>query len=107
LNNIIFDALDSNPLTHLICLSYGSLESCSELKEHAKKHKNIMIIAGDGAVVAGQAGKWGRSDSTTVFTAFDEKDQEDRGSGEMLLGDFDVFAKFLSEMDPSIAISDE
>jgi len=107
LNNIILDALDSNPLTHLICLAYGSLESCTELREQARKRKNIMIIARDGAIVGGQDGIWSRSDSTTVFRASDKKDQEANGSGEMLLGDFEVFAKFLSEMDPSIANSDE
>lgn len=103
LNNIIFDALDSNPLTHLFCLSFEDLDAKSDLSDRARRTKNVLVVARDGAIVGGQTGTWSPQGATTVFTGDGEADKK----GEMELGDFAVFVKFLSEMDPSVAFQDE
>lgn len=109
INQVIFSALEKRPLTHVIALQFDNLAENAALVAHAKRRKNLIVLCRNGAVIRGQPGTWRLTEpvdeslASFVDVAFDSDacPDEDTQSltGQLRLGDFNRFCKFLSAMD--------
>lgn len=109
INAIIFDALDNNPLTHVISLQYSDLTEDSVIVKEAVSKRNFIVIGRNGGVLHGEWGEWKLKDAVDARTAkfmdvaFDsngiENNPEEALNGHMRLGDFNQFCKFLAGME--------
>ena len=117
INSIIFDALDNNPLSHVFSLQYGNLNIDDDLIKEAIDRPNLIVLCRNSAVIRGQWGEWKLESPIDQKTysfmdyAFDSDavPEEDQLSltGELRLGEFYYFCKFLSCMDSRMDIRDE
>ncbi len=108
INSVIFDVLENRPRASVIALVYGQLQIPSPLMTAANRLRNLLVLAGDSAVVGGQRGAWQLVEpidtSTAAFMdpAFDSDAvvgaADDAQHGQFRLGDFAWFARFLETM---------
>lgn len=105
INAIIFDALEAKRRPHVIALQYQDPDEGSLLAERAGRHLNLMIIGPGVAHISGRRGAWkmadlsGMAQAARIFTLDESPEgQMATGTGVMNLGDFAVFADFLSTL---------
>jgi len=108
INAVIFDVLENRPRAHVVALVFGSLEPDSPVVKAARRLRNLLVLARNGAIVGGQEGSWqliepiDASTATFMDPAFDSNaapssiDEAQRG--EFRLGDFVWLARFLETM---------
>lgn len=127
INSIILSILDNSPTSNVISLQFGELSPDDKLVKWAEQKKNLTIIGKNAGVLGGRYGKWRLTTavdgSTCLFMdmAFDSNalippeiqepgataqvvertDIEDPYTGNMRLGDFTWFCKFLNTMERS------
>lgn len=105
INAIVLDALENQPLTHVISLQYGDVDATSELAEMAKRCANFLVLGRGAAVIQGAWGGWQLTtpiDSHTgtfMNIAFEPDDSTKASGGKLKLGDFNVFCQFLGTME--------
>jgi len=105
LDAIIYDALDNNPLTHVISLQFSDLTPDSPIVKQAIGRPNFIVLGRNGGVLHGQWGTWKLKDAVDKRTAgfmdvaFDSDaypDPEEAAlTGALRLGDFNYFCSFL------------
>jgi hypothetical protein len=107
INEIIFNVLDANPLSHVIALMYESINENDQIVKAALR-PNFMVIARNGGVCQGRWGEWKLCEpiDTRTYNFMDvlfdsdavlEKEEQSL-TGEMRIGDFNRFCKALAEM---------
>lgn len=113
INSILYGALLNNKTTNIISLQYETLDKTGDLAKKAISHPNLTLIAPNGGVIAGAWGDWrliqpvDEKTFTFMDSAFDSNAQPEESSaasnqenlsGEMRLGDFNWFCRFLNAM---------
>jgi hypothetical protein len=108
INAVLFEGMDRKPRTHVAALMFSEVSPSDELVKHAMRRKNLMILAPNGGVIAGQWGTWLLSEPVDARTAsfmdvaFDSDGAMPSGpalTGTLRLGNFNWFCRFLSAMD--------
>jgi hypothetical protein len=114
INSILFTAIDNRHTANVIVLNFTNLTEHHELVIEAMKRRNLTLIAPNGGVISGHWGGWKLTQPVDNKThsfmdiAFDSNaEPEDEGSpaacsndlnGEMRIGDFNWFCRFLTVM---------
>jgi len=102
INEVVFEALDSNPRTHVVALSYEEIDEKHSLFEPAQRHSNLIVFGPSGAIVGGRQGTWRRGQSSTGVTArvpaIFTPDSLDESAGSVHLGDFNAFCALLENI---------
>ncbi len=104
INNLIFQALENRPRTHVYALQYTDLPENSDLVSRAKQRSNMIVVGPKFGVVGGRRAKWTPIESPLfmgdIFELIegDEVGEESTKLGVMKIGDFVVFCEFLEAM---------
>lgn len=112
INNIIFEALENRPRTHVFALQFAEPSNDSELARRASGRKNIVMVGPETGIISGQRAPW----SPTVSSHTDPQLFEVRSTpappvggapsgstaprGIMKVGNFSAFCRFLESMTP-------
>lgn len=105
INAIVLDALENQPLTHVISLQYGDVGENSELTAMAKRCANFLVFGKGAAVIQGVWGNWQLANpidphsGTFMNVAFEPDDPAKASGGKLKLGDFNAFCQFLETME--------
>lgn len=102
INNVIFNTLDSKPRTHVFALQFEEPET-HDLIERAMRRSNLLVLGPSTGVIGGTRGEWRLFDPVEFMeVAFDTttegESNGDGNTGQMKLGDFNHFCKFLASM---------
>lgn len=97
LNEIILHGLRSNPTAICMGLLYGKREGYAAAFETAKKHPNLSLLAGDGAILGTIERDW-RADENTGHPHHNVSVSKDEASPTCWfdLGDFKKLGNFLA-----------
>lgn len=104
INSILLDALEAQPLTHVISLQYEDVGESSTIAEMAKRYKNFLVLGRNAAVIQGVWGEWQLTapidshSAAFMDTAFIADDPGNVSGGKLKLGDFKAFCEFLKTM---------
>jgi hypothetical protein len=108
LNEIVYNALDTNIQTHAIALQFDDINVGSEIVKKAIERNNLIVIGRNAGVVKGVYGEWQLNEpitnSTSVFMdlLFDSDAEPDPTKvslkGNMRVGDFARFTAALADM---------
>ncbi|MFP4554571.1 MAG: SIR2 family NAD-dependent protein deacylase [Actinomycetota bacterium] len=104
-NEVIFEALDTQPRVHLIAIQFADPTDHDELTRRALRRKNLLVYGPTRAIVGGTVGEWRLLEPVDNRTAgfldvpFDSDAEPEPLSaslaGKFRLGDFNWFARFL------------
>lgn len=101
INEVVFEALDSNPGLHVFALCFEDPPDNGILLTKAISQRKLIVLAPKRAFVGGMEGAWKVTDPkgnvgrlTDVFTLSGGKGPD----GELHLGDFNVFCKLLGAL---------
>ena len=111
INNVIFEALESRPRTHVYALQFGEQNENTDLVQRSYQRHNMMVIGPDTGIIEGRRGKWQISGELSVFSdvlEVTEANQDSNGesnppstnenSCNLRIGDFNQFCNFLASM---------
>ena len=111
INNVIFEALESRPRTHVYALQFGEQNENTDLIQRSYQRHNMMVIGPETGIIGGRRGKWQISSELSVFSdvlEVTEANQESNGesnpsstnenSCNLRIGDFNQFCNFLASM---------
>lgn len=104
INSILLDALETQPLTHVISLQFGDIAENSPIAQIAKRYRNFLAFGRNAAVIQGIWGEWQLTapidshSATFMDTAFVADDPGNVSGGKLKLGDFKSFCEFLKTM---------
>ena len=109
INAVIRAALDTHPANHAIALIYEDLADLPHLCTLAQDRENLVVVGPRQGILKRDRAEWALprqiDDATASFVdiAFDSDAVPDDGAGpvpgEMRLGDFNTFCRFLVAMD--------
>jgi hypothetical protein len=109
INSVIRAALDTHPANHAIALIYPGLADLPRLCALAQERENLVVVGPREGILKRERAEWALprqiDDATASFVdiAFDSDavpdDVAGPVSGEMRLGDFNAFCRFLVAMD--------
>ena len=112
INAVILAALDTHPANHAIALVYPELADLPHLCTLAEKRENLVVVGPLEGILRRERAEWALprqiNDATASFLdiAFDSDALPDNGSGpvsgQMRLGDFNWFCKFVVAMDSPV-----
>ncbi|MEM7315095.1 MAG: SIR2 family protein [Planctomycetota bacterium] len=116
INERIFGALERNPRTHVVSLTFSDIDLDGSVAEKAGTFKNFSVLCPKGAFIGGSWAEWRLSqpldpwfeDATAGAFSQDDPDADGTPSltGKLQLGDFGVFCDFLARIaDPTGASS--
>lgn len=104
INEVLFEALDIRPTTHVVALQYTDPDEGSELDRRARRHHNLLVYGPERAIIGGTSGSWHLLEEVDYQTAdlldvpFDSDavmDDSPGLTGRFRLGDFVWFCRFL------------
>lgn len=108
INNLIFEALDNHPRTHVFALQFAEHASGSDLIRRSHRHHNMVVVGPCTGVIGGKQATWGMPDDQTdlhgMFEAIADPPEPADGSDEnqqqmvpakVNIGDFAEFCRFL------------
>lgn len=107
INNLIFGALENRPRTHVYALQFEELADDSVLMKRASQRSNLMVVGPKTGVIGGRRCKWAPAESPSFMNdVFELKADPGGGAGEtekpkigeMKIGDFARFGRFLESM---------
>ena len=112
INNVMVQALQSNPTAMCFAFVYGNLneQKYSKARQCAKQVSNLSLIAFDKGIIGRLEGAWHLSDEEKIReipARVIEPVVEEEGEGdnkreitryELRLGDFEKFGQFLGEI---------
>ena len=113
INNLIFEALENRPRTHVYALQYAEHDEDTDLVKRSYQRHNMIVIGPETGIIGGRHATWGapsgHSDVTGVFEATTSQ-QESEGNPDdletlmtpvkMNICDFARFCDFLESMTP-------
>lgn len=107
INNLIFGALENRPRTHVYALQFEELSEDSVLIKRAYQRSNLILFGPQTGVIGGRRAKWtpdeipsfmdGVFESKPAVPAAGATPAKEK-SGEMKIGDFACFCRFLESM---------
>jgi hypothetical protein len=101
INEILFEALDSNPGLHVFALCFQDLDDKDALVSKAQAQRKLIVLTPSRAIVGGVQGAWKVTDpklsANRLKGVFDLEDDEGPG-GLLTLGDFNSFCKLLGAL---------
>lgn len=108
INNTIFDALASNPRTHVYALQFEEPATYRDLEQRALQRPNLVLLGPRTGIIGARRGKWvindGETSADSVFASISVAEgggasgvgqSRDR---QLKLGDFAHFCGFLESM---------
>ena len=111
INNVIFEALESRPRTHVYALQFGEQGEDADLVMRSYQRHNMMVVGPETGIIGGKRGKWQISGDHAVFSdvlEVREADQDPDGASnpsstsgnscKVRIGDFNRFCDFLASM---------
>jgi hypothetical protein len=108
INEVIFEALDTQPRVHLIAIQFTDPSEDEELIRRALRRQNLLVYGPSRAIVGGTLGEWRLiepvDDRTSGFmdVPFDSDAEPEpltaTLTGRFRLGDFQWFARFLDSI---------
>jgi hypothetical protein len=101
INEILFEALDSNPGLHVLALSFDEIDDEGILATKARAEKKLVVFSPRRAFVGGVDGTWHVTDPNHSATRLEGSfvlDGDDGPGGRLLLGDFNAFCKLLGSL---------
>ena len=116
INEVIFNALDNYPLSHVISLQYGDISPDSFLIKAAAERPNFMVLGRKSGIIRGKHVGWWLSEQVDKKThsfmdiLFDSDAEPDPNkkshTGELLTGDFVRLCHALAEMGGEVTATD-
>ena len=113
INAVILAALDSHPANHAIALVYPELDQVDHLCGLADKRDNLVVVGPTEGILKRKRAKWAlprqvdQAVAAFLDNAFEREDVPEDALGPVLgnmrLGDFNYFCKFVSAMNSEIA----
>lgn len=105
LNEVILHGLRSNPTAICFGLLFGERSSYADALEKARKHPNLSLLAGDGAVLGTVEKDWRADEQTghalhgiSVMKKMPTENYDAASNNcEFMLGDFKIFGNFLAQ----------
>ncbi len=111
INNVIFEALESRPRTHVYALQFDEQGEDTDLVQRSYQRHNMMVIGPETGIIGGRRGNWQISGDLSVFSEVmevTERSQDSDGesnppstnenSCSVRIGDFNQFCNFLASM---------
>ena len=111
INNVIFEALESRPRTHVYALQFGEQSEDADLVQRSYQRHNMMVVGPETGIIGGKRGKWQISGDPAVFSDVLEVKEADQDSDDdsnhsstsgnsckVRIGDFNRFCDFLASM---------
>ena len=100
INDLLFQALENHPRTHIYALQFEEEPPDSELTRRAKMHRNILVTGPDTAVISGRRLSWHSSNVPAVLGNVIQSsgDEEDQSRCQVDIGDFAVFCRFIESI---------
>ena len=100
INDLLFRALETHQRTHIYALQFREEPRDSDLIKRAEKHRNIIVIGPDTAVISGRRLPWYSSDVPAVLANVIESYTDSDGESRVAVnvGDFTVFCRFIESM---------
>lgn len=102
INDIIINALKSNPTAIVIAMMFGKMKNKENKDQYPKaveiaiKRHNLCLWADDEAIIGTNRGAWERFNEEDKYIGRFVEDEE--GNTIIKLGDFKIFADFLSSL---------
>ena len=111
INNLIFEALENHPKTHVFALQYAEPEKDTDLFVRSQQSHNMVVVGPDTGIMGGRHAAWGVPKGKAAIPSVYElrSNSEEPDSGEdvsdtlmaptnMKIGDFAHFCKFLESI---------
>ena len=104
INNLIFDALENRPRTHVYALQFEEPADEGDLAKRAIQRPNMIVVGPETGIIGGRRAAWAPEDNpdfmSTVYQLKEKKVASGitTKSGKMKIGDFASFAAFLEAM---------
>ena len=111
INNVIFEALESRPRTHVYALQFDEQNEDTDLVQRSYQRHNMVVIGPETGIIGGKRGRWDISGDVSVFSDVLEvkKPKQDPEGGSkpastngnscaVRIGDFNQFCSFLASM---------
>lgn len=110
INDLIFDALDNKPRTHLYALQFEDMPESCDLVRRALNQRNMIVIEPEIGTLGGERYRWDPEENLAFASGlFDVSDEPSAGGepvdgssepkvGRMRIGDFSQFCEFLESM---------
>ena len=111
INNLIFEALENRPRTHVYAIQYVDLDQDADLAKRAYQLHNLIVVGPDSGIIGGRHAKWGRAKGQAdVLGMYESIASQQEAEAEadnsvnlmtsvrMRVGDFARFCHFLDSM---------
>ena len=111
INNLIFEALENNPRSHMYALQFTEENSETDLVDRSNRHHNVVVVGPNTGIIGGNRAKWGLpydySDTLGMFENTSNEqvsdDESDTLSSQMTptkvkIVDFVRFCDFLAKI---------
>ncbi len=95
INAALFSVLENRERSHVIGLQYEDVEESHPVTKFALRTPRLLVAGPKRAVIGGRLGAWAASGAAASGDAIDVTEGE---SPKLLLGDFNVFCRFLESM---------
>ena len=100
INDLLFRALDNHPRTHIYALQFAEDPADSDLIRRAERHRNIIVIGPETAVISGRRLPWYSGNVPAVLSNAIKSsgDSDGQGKNNVRIGDFAVFCRFIESI---------
>ena len=100
INDLMFRALKNRPRTHIYALQFEEEPTDGDLIRQAKRHRNLIVIGPETAVLSGRHAPWHSSAVPAVLSNVIESSGASGASTkvEVKIGDFAVFCRFIESI---------
>lgn len=100
INDLLFQALENHPRTHIYALQFKEELLDGDLARQAEKHRNILVTGPETAVISGRRLPWYCNNVPAVLAdviqSFGEGERQ--GKCQVDIGDFGVFCRFVESI---------
>jgi hypothetical protein len=101
INEVVFEALESNPGLHVFALCFDDPPTDGILVRKARTQRKLLVLSQNRAIVGASEGTWKVTDPKHSANRLDglfDLDKPDEPSGELRLGDFNSFCALLGSI---------
>lgn len=104
INNLVFEALENRPRTHVYALQYDEPKEEADLARRALQRSNMIVLGPKSGIIGGRRAAWAPVGSPSLMKLVFETAEADEEAGEgsrtgrMKIGDFACFCALLGSM---------
>jgi hypothetical protein len=101
INEVVFEALESNPGLHVFALCFDDPSTDGILVRKARTQRKLLVLSQNRAIVGASEGTWKVTDPKHSANRLDglfDLDKPDEPSGKLRLGDFNSFCTLLGSI---------